>query len=164
LYVLLTFQLLKKNRNLNSYLENVCQKNITNSGKNNFFKVWKRFFTLIQRFSNWDWGRDPFKGHQMFLKGHQMFLKGHQMFLKGHQSLPGLPSYLRFDVVCDNLGSRKFWKYLERVRDSGYKKFENPCLNLYTDKKRERGQKRKECKNLIHCQFPPWLLYRANSY
>ncbi len=75
-----------------------------------------------------------------------------------------LPNYLRFDVVCDNLGSRKFWKYLERVRDSGYKKFENPCLNLYTDKKRERGQKRKECKNLIHCQFPPWLLYRANSY
>ena len=37
------------------------------------------------------------------------------MFLKGRQSLPGLPNYLRFVVVFDILGSRKFWKYLERV-------------------------------------------------
>jgi hypothetical protein len=37
------------------------------------------------------------------------------MFLKGRQSLLGLTNYLRFVVVCDILGSRKFCKYLERV-------------------------------------------------
>jgi hypothetical protein len=37
------------------------------------------------------------------------------MFLKGRQSLPGLPYYLRFIVVCNTIGSQKFWKCLERV-------------------------------------------------
>ncbi len=46
-------------------------------------------------------GRDPFLGRQMFLMG--------------RQSLPGLPIYLRFIVVCDILGLQKFCKYLERV-------------------------------------------------
>jgi hypothetical protein len=37
------------------------------------------------------------------------------MFLKGCQSLLELPNYLRFVVVCDILGLRKFGKYFERV-------------------------------------------------
>ena len=37
------------------------------------------------------------------------------MFLKGRQCLLGLPNYLRFVVLCDILGSRKFCNHLERV-------------------------------------------------
>jgi hypothetical protein len=49
------------------------------------------------------------------------------MFLKGHQSLPGLSYNLRFVVVCNILGLRKFRKYLGRVAIQ--KKYKQPGRN-----------------------------------
>ncbi len=73
------------------------------------------------------------------------------MFLKGHQSLPGLPNYLRFDVVCDNLGSQKFWKYLERV--AILKSLRTPALICILVGKEKGDRKEKNARILSAVNF-----------